>query len=91
MGWSSEIWRDNTSMRKIQSHAELTEIIRQGDGFIFNDRADREMLHQVNCESLEVMSTRAYDKLFFEDLSQARKWLDQKYGANGWEACGRCR
>ncbi len=46
-------------MRKIQSHEELTEIIRQGD----NARSDRKMLHQVNCESLEVTSTRAYDKL----------------------------
>ena len=78
-------------MRKVQSHAELTEIIRQGDGFILNDRIDRKMLHQVNCESLEVMSTRAYEKVFFEDLSEAKDWLDKQYGANGWEVCGRCR
>lgn len=32
-------------MRKIQSHAELTEIIRVGEGFVFNDRTDRRMLH----------------------------------------------
>lgn len=77
-------------MRKIQSHAELTEVIRQGDGFILNDRNDRKMLHRVNCESLEVMSTRAYDKLFFEDFGEAKAWLDKKYGAKGWEGCGRC-
>jgi len=59
-------------MLKIQSHAELTELIRLGDGFIFNDRTDRKMLHQVNCESLEVMSTRAYDKVFFRELVEAR-------------------
>jgi putative lipase involved disintegration of autophagic bodies len=78
-------------MRKIKSHAELTELIRQGDGFVFNNRVDRRMLHQVNCESLEVMSTRAYEKLFFEDLDEAKKWLDGKYGAHGWEVCGLCR
>ena len=54
-------------MRKVEGHAELAELIRQGHGFIFNNRIDRRMLHQVNCESLEVMSTRAYEKLFFED------------------------
>lgn len=78
-------------MRKVQSHAELAETIRQGNGFILNDRTDRKMLHQVKCESLEVMSTSAYDKLFFEDLDEAKSWLDGKYGAKGWEVCGRCR
>ena len=77
-------------MRKVKSHAELTEIIRQGEGFIFNDRSDRKMLHRVNCESLEVMSTRAYSKVFFEDLDEARSSLDRQYGADGWEVCGRC-
>jgi hypothetical protein len=77
--------------RKIRSHAELTELIRDGQGFVFNNRADRKMLHQVNCESLEVMSTKAYEKLFFEDLNTAKDWLDRNYGSNGWEACGRCR
>lgn len=77
-------------MRKVDGHAELTELIRLGQGFIFNNR-DRKMLHRVNCESLEVMSTRAYEKLFFEDLDEAKKWLDGKFGARGWEVCGRCR
>ena len=77
-------------MRKIQSHAELTEIIRLGEGFVFNDRTDRRMLHAANCESLEVMSTRAYDKWFFDDFQEAKKWLSAKYG-NNWEGCGRCR
>ena len=77
-------------MRKVQSHAELTELIRIGDGFLFNNRTDRRMLHRMKCEATEVMSTRAYDKLFFEDLRVARDWLDNKYGKNRWEACGRC-
>jgi hypothetical protein len=78
-------------MQKIGNHAELSEIIRVGQGFIFNDRNDRKMLHHVNCESLEVMSTRAYDKLFFENLAEAKSWLDAKYGTRRWEVCGRCR
>lgn len=78
-------------MRKIETHAELTEVVREGDGYIINDRTDRPMLHQVRCESLEVMSTRKYDKLFFENLEAAMKWADRRYGANGWEPCGRCR
>src|SRR6266550_7390549 len=55
-----------------------------GQGFVFNNRDDRKMLHQVNCESLEVMSTTMYEKLFFDDLDIARNWLDWKYGADGW-------
>ncbi len=78
-------------MRRVQSHEELAELIREGSGFILNNRFDRRMLHQVKCESLEVMSTSAYQKLFFDDLNEAKKWLDEKYGARGWEVCGRCR
>jgi hypothetical protein len=79
-----------TVMRKIASHAELTEIIRLGDGYVFNDRNDRKMLHRANCEALEVMSTRMYDKLFFGDFREAKSWLDARYGAKGWEGCGKC-
>lgn len=42
-----------------------------------------------SCESLEVMSTRAYEKWFFDDWREAKGWLDAKYGSN-WEVCGRC-
>ena len=77
--------------QKIKSHAELTEFIGEGQGFVFNNRADRKMLHRVNCESLEVMSTSKYEKLFFEDLDEATDWLDRNYGADGWIVCGRCR
>jgi hypothetical protein len=78
-------------MKKVESHAKLTALMRQGHGFVFNNRPDRRMLHQVKCESLEVMSTKAYEKLFFEDLDEAKKWLDKTYGTRGWEVCGRCR
>jgi hypothetical protein len=78
-------------MEKVGSHAELTEIIGIGRGYIFNDRPDRKMLHHAKCESLEVMSTRQHDKLFFEHFKEAKKWLDRKYGSRGWEGCGRCR
>jgi len=88
---TEEIRRFPRLPRKIQNHTELTELIREGQGFVFNNRADRKMLHQVNCESLEVMSTRAYEKFFFEDLDTATGWLDRNYGADGWVVCGRCR
>lgn len=78
-------------MRQVQTHAELTEIIREGYGFILNDRTDRKMLHRANCEALEVMSTRKYEKLFFADLEEATIFLNRRYGSNGWEVCGRCR
>ena len=78
-------------MRKIASHAELAEIIRVGEGCVVNIRNDRRMLHAASCEALEVMSTKAYDKWFFDDWREAKRWLDQNYGANGWEVCGRCR
>ncbi len=88
---SEEIRRFPRDPRKIESHAELQEFIQGGQGFVFNNRDDRKMLHRASCESLEVMSTRAYEKLFFEDLELAQGWLDWKYGAGGWEVCGRCR
>jgi hypothetical protein len=83
-----EIHRFPRLPRKIESHADLTELIRQRQGFVFNNRADRKMLHRVNCESLEVMSTKAYEKLFFEDLNEAKDWLNRNY--RGWVVCGRC-
>jgi hypothetical protein len=75
----------------IGSHAELTELMQEGRGFVFNNRADRKMLHRVTCESLEAMVTSAYEKFFFEDLDEGKNWLDKKYGVNGWVVCGRCR
>ncbi len=90
-GIPEEIHRFPRLPRKIESHAELTELIRQGQGFVFNNRDDRKMLHQVKCESLEVMSTSRYEKLFFEDLDKATDWLDRNYRADGWIVCGRCR
>lgn len=86
-----EIRRFPRYPRQIESHSELTELIQQGQGFVFNNRDDRKMLHRVTCESLEVMSTRAYQKVFFEDLEKAKDWLDTNYGPSGWEVCGRCR
>jgi hypothetical protein len=86
-----EIHRFPRLPQKIEGHAELAELIRQGQGFVFNNRDDRKMLHRVTCESLEVMSTSMYEKLFFEDVDQATDWLDRNYGANGWDVCGRCR
>jgi len=74
--------------RKIETHAELSELMQQGQGFVFNNRDDRKMLHRVNCESLEVMHTRRYEKLFFENLEEAIDWLNRNY--DGWELCGRC-
>ena len=78
-------------MEKVQSHAELAEIIRRGEGYILNDRGERRMLHNAKCEALQVMSTSAYDKLLFEDLDEATEWCNKKFGVNGWVVCGRCR
>lgn len=86
-----EIHRFPRLPQKIESHAELTELIRQGQGFVFNNRDDCKKLHRVTCESLEVMSTSKYEKLFFEDVDQATDWLDRNYGVHGWVDCGRCR
>jgi len=88
---AKEIRRFPRLPQKIASHAELTERIRRGQGFVFNNRAGRKMLHHVKCESLEVISTKAYEKVFFEDLDEATDWLDRNYGAKGWVICGRCR
>jgi hypothetical protein len=86
-----EIHRFPRLPQKIEGHAELAELIRQRQGFVFNNRDDRKMLHRVTCESLEVMSTSMYEKLFFDDVDQATDWLDRNYGAHGWHVCGKCR
>jgi hypothetical protein len=77
-------------MRKITSHRELAELMDDKKGYLVNERGDRKMLHRISCEAVEVMSHRAYDKYFFTDFQEARDWLDQRYGRNGWEVCGRC-
>lgn len=86
-----EIRRFPRLPREIRSHSELNELMEQGEGFVVNIRDDRKMLHRVTCEALEVSSTRKYQKLFFEDFEKVKDWLDQNYGQDGWEACGRCR
>lgn len=48
-------------MRKVASHEELIELIRQGYGFILNNRDDRRMLHAVKCESLEEEGRGSWD------------------------------
>jgi hypothetical protein len=77
-----EIHRFPRLPRKIESHAELTELIRQGQGFVLNNRDDQKKLHKANCESLEVMSTSRYEKLFFEDVDQATDWLHRNSRRN---------
>src|SRR6267154_624157 len=86
-----EIRRFPRLPRRIETHAELHELIEQGQGFVFNNRDDRKMLHQAKCEALQAMVPSAYEKLFFEDLETAQDWLDRIYGAHGWVVCGRCR
>jgi hypothetical protein len=77
-------------MWKIKDHFELAEINHIGEGFVFNDRADRKMLHAAGCEALQAMVPKAYDKLFFDTMREARDWLDAKFGKNNWEVCGPC-
>jgi hypothetical protein len=78
-------------MRKIEDHFELAEINRTGEGYVFNNRADRKMLHAAGCEALQAMVTSAYEKFFFDNMREATAWLDAQFGGNGWEVCGRCR
>jgi hypothetical protein len=68
----------------------MHEVLEQGQGFLFNNRDDRKMLHRANCESLQAMVPSAYEKLFFDDLETAKDWLDRNYGRGGWDICGRC-
>lgn len=77
-------------MRKIKNHIDLSKINQIGEGFVFNDRPDHKMLHVAGCEALQAMVPSAYDKLFFDDEHEAKKWLDANLGRNKWEWCGRC-
>jgi hypothetical protein len=87
---SEEIRRFPRLPRKVETHTELTELIQKGQGFLFNNRDDRKMLHRVTCESLEVISTGAYEKFILENQEEAADWLDRNSGVKGGVVCGRC-
>lgn len=38
----------------------------------------------ASCEALSAMVVKEYPKYFFEDASEARKWLNERFGERGW-------
>ncbi len=78
------------NMRDVRDHSDLAQLQAAGAGFILNIREDRKMLHQAGCEAIEVMSSTAYDKVFFETSDEATQWLNTNLGDQGWTNCGLC-
>lgn len=77
-------------MRDVRDHLDLAQLQAVRRGFILNIR-DRKMVHHAGCESVGAMVPDAYRKVFFEDSAEASRWLDDEYGSQGWENCGRCK
>jgi hypothetical protein len=75
--------------KTIKSHIELAEIKEMGKGYVLNIRPDGRKLHAANCNYLDTMYTKEYEKVFFDDLEEARKWCREKFG-NRWKHCGFC-
>jgi hypothetical protein len=78
------------TMRKIGDHADLENLRKAGVGFIINIRHDQSKLHSVDCETVEIMSTRDYIKVFSETAHEALKWAKTDSDAKPWEHCGKC-
>jgi hypothetical protein len=73
-------------MRKVDGE-ELAQLKARKAGFVANMRA-RPKLHWVGCDSVEGMYTPKYEKLFFEELTEAHEWL--RTNSKGYELCGYC-
>ena len=78
------------TMRKIGDHADLENLRRAGVGFIVNIRGDKSKIHLVNCETVEVMSTRDYIKVFSETAHEALEWVTTDSDGKPREHCGKC-
>ena len=77
-------------MRDVQDNLDLAQLQAGGRGFILNARDDRKKLHGAGCEAVGAMVSRAYPKIFFEESTEAKQWLDGRYGQSGWTNCGLC-
>lgn len=73
-----------------ESHAELSKVMENGSAYILNCRNDRRVLHRATCSFAETMSPRDYEKLYFDDLSEARAWCNENFGQREWKRCGYC-
>jgi hypothetical protein len=78
-------------MRDVRDNLDLAQIQAEKRGYILNARTDGKKLHRSGCETVGAMVSTAYPKMFFEELDEACKWLDAKYGESGWTRCGVCR
>jgi hypothetical protein len=78
------------TLRTIRDHSDLESLRAAGQGFVINIRDDRSRIHRVTCESIEVMSTSAYPKIFVQTGREAVQWIETDTGKVPWEHCGRC-
>ena len=78
------------TMRKIVDHSDLENLRKAAVGFIINIRDDQTKLHLVDCETVEVMSTRDYVKVFSETAHEALEWVTTDSDGKPWEHCGKC-
>jgi hypothetical protein len=77
-------------MREVLDNLDLAQIQAEKRGYILNARTDRKKLHRSGCETVGAMVSTAYPKVFFEELDEACKTLNAKYGESGWTRCGVC-
>jgi hypothetical protein len=76
-------------MREIATKLELAQIQDARRGFIVNARADGYRLHRAGCDAVGAMHPGAYPKIFFEEFSEADRWL-KTTRADAWSYCGNC-
>jgi hypothetical protein len=84
-------------VEKVGTQARLEEIVRSGEGFLYNEfeggwgGAEYSLLHWAGCGTLARASV-SYPKRHFASLQEARDWLASNRGAEGiaWRACSSC-
>ena len=78
-------------MRDVRDPLDLAQLQTAKQGFILNVRNDRRKLHRAGCETVGVIASNFYRKVFFEESKEAtRVLLDAKWGVSGWGNCGIC-
>jgi len=82
-------------MNKIIDDKQLQELHNKGMGFIFNDfdgmrpsGIENNILHKASCNCILKSNTNV-KKIFFENETEAFKWLDGNRKSN-WKHCGTC-
>ena len=76
-------------MNPVRNDEELNHINLLRKGFLLNERPEVKKVHHVTCGSVTATTTM-HPKYFSQNKAASKKWLDSKFGRDGWVNCGYC-